>query len=35
VQYYFEVRLSPERVWLYPGFDVTLSNQPYFVIRPL
>jgi hypothetical protein len=35
VQYYFEVRLSPERVWLYPGFDATLANQPYFVIRPL
>jgi hypothetical protein len=35
VQYYFEVRLGPERVRLYPGFDATLANQPYFVVRPL
>ena len=34
VQYYFEVRLAPEKVWLYPGFDRTLANQPYFVVRP-
>ena len=35
VQYYFEVRLSAEKVWLYPGFDASRSNQPYYVVRPL
>ncbi len=35
VQYYFEVRLSPEKVWLYPGFDASRANQPYYLVRPL
>ncbi len=35
VQYYFEVRLSPELVWLYPGFDASRANQPYYLVRPL
>ncbi len=35
VQYYFEVRQGPDKAWLYPGFDATLSNQPYFVVQPL
>lgn len=35
LQYYFEVSLNPEHVWLYPGFDATLANQPYFVVRSL
>jgi hypothetical protein len=35
VQYYFEARLGPERVWLYPGFDSTRANQPYFIVRSL
>jgi hypothetical protein len=34
VQYYFEVRQGSESVLLYPGFDRTLANQPYFVVRP-
>ena len=35
LQYYFEIRMGAERVWLYPGFDATLANQPYFIVRPL
>ncbi len=34
LQYYFEVRMSAERAWLYPGFDAQRANQPYFVVRP-
>ncbi len=33
LQYYFELRDGPGKAWLYPGFDATVSNQPYFVIR--
>jgi len=33
LEYYFEFRFSPEVVCLYPGFNDTHSNQPYFVIR--
>jgi hypothetical protein len=33
LQYYFELRESPGRAWLYPGFNAELSNQPYFVVR--
>jgi hypothetical protein len=33
LQYYFELRTGPERVWLYPGFAPDLANQPYFVVR--
>jgi hypothetical protein len=33
VQYFFEVRDSPTRAWLYPGLDETLSNRTYFVVR--
>jgi hypothetical protein len=33
MQYYFELRESPEKAWLYPGFTPDLSNQPYFVVR--
>jgi hypothetical protein len=32
LQYYFEVRESAEKVWLYPGFAPDLANQPYYVI---
>jgi hypothetical protein len=32
LQYYFEVRESGEKVWLYPGFELDLANQPYFVV---
>jgi hypothetical protein len=34
LQYYFEIRQGPEQVWLYPGFDASRANQPYFVVRP-
>ncbi|HWC96587.1 MAG TPA: hypothetical protein VG456_07555 [Candidatus Sulfopaludibacter sp.] len=33
LQYYFELRDSPEKAWLYPGFTADLSNQPYLVVR--
>ncbi len=33
LQYYFELRETPEKAWLYPGFAADLSNQPYFVVR--
>jgi hypothetical protein len=32
LEYYFELRRAPDQAWLYPGFNATLSNQPYFVI---
>ena len=32
LQYYFELREGPH-AWLYPGFETTLSNQPYIVVR--
>jgi hypothetical protein len=35
IQYYFEVGSSSERVWLYPGFDASRANQPYYLVRPL
>jgi hypothetical protein len=35
VQYYFEVRTSPEQAWLHPGFDAMRANQPYYLVRPL
>ena len=34
LQYYFELKQGPEKVWLYPGFTADLANQPYFVVRP-
>ncbi|MDR3702831.1 MAG: hypothetical protein P4L56_24510 [Candidatus Sulfopaludibacter sp.] len=33
MQYYFELRETPEKAWLYPGFAADLANQPYFVVR--
>jgi len=33
MQYYFELRESAEKAWLYPGFAADLSNQPYYVVR--
>jgi hypothetical protein len=33
LQYYFAVRESPEKVWLYPGFAPDLLNRPYFVVQ--
>ncbi len=32
LQYYFELKEGPDRAWLYPGFSLELSNQPYFVV---
>ena len=34
VQYYFELGATNGAVALHPGFNETLSNQPYFVVRP-
>jgi hypothetical protein len=31
LQYYFELRTA-KAAWLFPGFDASLSNQPYFDI---
>jgi hypothetical protein len=33
LQYYFEVRESSAKAWLYPGLGRELTNQPYFVVR--
>lgn len=33
LQYYFELSEGSDSAWLYPGFDPTLSNQPYLVVR--
>ena len=32
LQYYFELRRGTAEAWLYPAFNSTLSNQPYFAI---
>ncbi len=32
IQYYFELREIPEKAWLYPGFAIDLTNQPYFIV---
>lgn len=34
IQYYFRIADNSGQIALYPGFNSTLSNQPYFVIRP-
>jgi len=33
LQYYFELKESPDKALLYPGFGPDLMNQPYFVVR--
>jgi hypothetical protein len=33
LQYYFELRETPEKAWLYPGLTAKLTRQPYFVVR--
>jgi hypothetical protein len=33
LQYYFELRDSAETVWLYPGLQDKLQEQPYYVLR--
>ncbi len=32
LQYYFELEDDRGRAWMYPGFNATLSNQPYFAV---
>jgi hypothetical protein len=32
LQYYFELRRGTSDAWLYPAFNITWSNQPYFAI---
>jgi len=34
LEYYFEPGDEAGRAWLYPGLGPTLTQQPYFVIRP-
>jgi hypothetical protein len=33
LEYYFELYDGAGQAWLYPGFDATLANEPYFVVR--
>jgi hypothetical protein len=33
LQYYFELRESPDKAWLYPGLTEKLTQQPYFILR--
>lgn len=33
LQYYFEVRETPQSATLYPGLGAQLTSQPYFVVR--
>jgi hypothetical protein len=33
IEYYFELRESPAKATLHPGFGVGRANQPYFVVR--
>ena len=35
LQYFFEFRDAGGCVWIYPALNATLSNQPYYVIRPV
>jgi hypothetical protein len=32
LQYYFELKDEEGSAWLFPGFNETLSNQPYFAV---
>jgi hypothetical protein len=32
LEYYFALERQSEAAWMYPGFNSTLSNQPYFAI---
>jgi hypothetical protein len=34
LQYYFELKTSPDRAWLHPGFPPDLAGQPYYVVHP-
>lgn len=32
LQYFFELRSSPEDAWIYPGLSPSLAQQPYFLV---
>jgi hypothetical protein len=32
LQYYFELRRENDAAWLHPGFNASLSNQPYYAV---
>jgi len=32
LEYYFELENNAGNAWMYPGFNKTLSNQPYFAV---
>ncbi len=32
LQYYFELQRGADAAWLYPAFNATLSNQPYYAV---
>ena len=32
LQYYFALQRGTDAAWLYPAFNATLSNQPYYAI---
>ena len=34
LEYYVEIR-STTKAWIFPGFDGSLTNQPYVVLRTL
>lgn len=33
LEYYFELEDAAGKAWMHPGFNKTLSNQPYFVVE--
>jgi len=33
LQYYFELKSSPNRAWIFPGFPTDLAGPPYHLIR--
>jgi hypothetical protein len=33
IEYYFELRESPAKATMHPGFGAGRANQPYFVVR--
>jgi hypothetical protein len=33
LQYFFALRATDGRAWLYPGLAAKLDNQPYLVVR--
>ncbi len=33
LQYYFDLEDTAGEAWMYPGFNETLSNQPYFAVE--